>query len=68
VRAGLIKSLLLASVISLIGGGCGGIAATQTIYPLMFLLPGFGQARPAAPSNAPPALVASANRDSSQVN
>ncbi len=66
-----VKSLLLASVIAVIGGGCGGIAATPAFSPLMFLLPGLGQAKPAAPTpsvtNAPSMQVAS-NRDLSQVN
>ena len=29
--------------------GCSGIAATQSVSPLMFLLPGFIKAKPAAP-------------------
>jgi hypothetical protein len=67
VRVGLIaKSLLLASAIALIGGGCGGLAATPAISPLMFLLPGLGQAKPAPPQNVEPTQVAS-NRDSSQI-
>jgi hypothetical protein len=50
VRLGLIvKSLLLASAIALIGAGCGGIAATPAFSPLMLLLPGIGQTKPAAP-------------------
>jgi hypothetical protein len=61
------KCLLLALVIPLICGGCAGIAATQTISPLMFLLPGLGQAKPAPPQNAPPTQIAS-NGDLSQIN
>ncbi len=59
VRVGpIVKSLLLAPVIALIGGGCGGIAATPAVSPLMFLLPGLGQNRPARSTNAVPARVA----------
>src|SRR5580698_10598846 len=44
VRVGLmVKSLLLASAIPLIGGGCGGLAATPAFSPLMLLMPGLGQ-------------------------
>jgi hypothetical protein len=56
------KSLMLASVIALICAGCGGLSATPAVSPLMFLLPGLGQAKPATPSNAPPTQVAP-NRD-----
>jgi hypothetical protein len=59
VRVGpIVKSLLLALVIAVIGGGCGGIAATPAVSPLMFLLPGLGQNRPAPSTNAQPAQVA----------
>jgi len=61
------KSLLLASIIALVGGGCGGIAATPAFSPLMLLLPGLGQAKPAPSQNAPSTQLAS-NRDSSQSN
>ena len=60
VRAGaIVKTLLLASVIPLIGAGCSGISATPSVSPLMFLMPGIGQARPAPSTNAQPAQVAS---------
>jgi hypothetical protein len=59
--------LLLALVIPLIGGGCAGISATPAISPLMFLLPGLGQAKPAPPPNAPSTQMA-ANGDLSQIN
>jgi hypothetical protein len=61
------KSVLLAAVIGLICNGCGGLSATPAISPLMFLLPGLGQVKPAHSTNAPSMLVAS-KRDSSQVN
>jgi hypothetical protein len=63
----MVKSLLMASAIVLIGGGCGGMAASGALSPLMFLLPGLGQAKPAPPLNAPSMQVAS-NRDLSQLN
>jgi hypothetical protein len=62
----MVKSLLLASAIPLIGGGCGGLAATPAFSPLMLLLPGLGQTKPAPPQNIEPTQVAS-NRDSSQI-
>jgi len=62
------KSLMLALVIPLIGGGCGGIAATPAISPLMFLLPGLGQVKPAAPQQNAPLTQVASNRDSSQIN
>jgi hypothetical protein len=61
------KTLLLASVIPLICGGCGGLSATPAISPLMFLLPGIGQNKPAPPQNTQPAQVAS-NGDLSRIN
>jgi hypothetical protein len=63
----MVKLLLLTAVIGLISVGCGGLAATPAISPLMFLLPGLGQAKPAPPQIAPSTQVAS-NRDLSQVN
>jgi hypothetical protein len=62
------KCLLLALVIPLICGGCAGISATPAVSPLMFLLPGLGQAKPTPPSqNAPPTQMAS-NGDLSAIN
>jgi hypothetical protein len=58
---------MLASIIPLMGGGCGGFAASPAISPLMFLLPGLAQAKPAPPQIAPSMQVAS-KRDSSQLN
>jgi hypothetical protein len=34
--------------------GCSGVNATGTVSPLMFLVPGLGQAAPTAPSNTIP--------------
>jgi hypothetical protein len=53
---------LLAAVASLFCGGCGGIALSPAISPLMFLL----QAKPAPDQKAPSTQVAS-NRDLSQL-
>jgi len=58
-----VKSLLLASAIPLIGTGCGGLSATPAFSPLMLLLPGIGQTKPAAsPQIVEPVQVAS-NKD-----
>ncbi len=61
------KLLLLASIIPLICGGCGGLSATPAISPLMFLLPGIGQTKPAPLPNTQPKQVASIG-DLSQIN
>jgi len=39
---------LLATLVAvaLLASGCGGIAASPSISPLMFLIPGLGQAQP----------------------
>jgi len=60
------KSLLLASAIALVGGGCGGLSATPAFSPLMLLMPGLGQTKPAPPQNVEPTQVASI-RDTSQI-
>ncbi len=53
----MLKNLAVLPAILLIGAGCGGIAASQTVSPLMFLLPGFGQNKaPAAPAPTQPKL------------
>jgi hypothetical protein len=50
----IIKNLAALLAILLIGAGCGGIAATQTISPLMFLIPGLGvNNRPPNPAVSP---------------
>jgi hypothetical protein len=63
----MVKSLLLASAIPLFGGGCGGLSATPAFSPLMLLLPGIGQTKPAPPPDVKPMQVAS-NRDLTQNN
>jgi hypothetical protein len=62
----MVKTLLLAAAISLIGGGCGGLAATPAFSPLMLLLPGLGQNKPTPPPGVEPTQVAS-NRDSTKI-
>jgi hypothetical protein len=63
----MVKSLLLASAIPLIGGGCGGLAATPAFSPLMLLMPGLGQSdKTTPPSTNQPTQVASI-RDSSKI-
>ncbi len=49
-------SLALMSAGSLALGGCGGIAASQTVSPLDFLLPGILRADPPQ-TNAPVAVA-----------
>jgi len=61
-----VKTVLLALAIPLLGGGCGGLAATPAFSPLMLLLPGLGENKPAPPQNVEPTQVAS-NRDSSHL-
>jgi hypothetical protein len=40
------KILALVSALPVIGTGCGGFYAAPSVSPLMFLLPGLGQAKP----------------------
>ncbi|MGD1086622.1 MAG: hypothetical protein ABSA47_17940 [Verrucomicrobiota bacterium] len=48
------RALALVSALLLLGTGCGGFYANPSVNPLMFFLPGFGQAKPAPdPSPAP---------------
>jgi len=47
------KVLTLASALLVIGTGCGGLSAASSVSPLMFLLPGLAQSKPALPP--PPA-------------
>lgn len=44
----------MVSVLLVLGAGCGGFAASSSVSPLMFLLPGLACAKPAvAPPPAP---------------
>jgi len=54
----LVKSLAVLPVVLLIGSGCGGIAASGAVSPLMFLLPGLGQNKAQTPPVAVPAVTA----------
>jgi hypothetical protein len=49
----LAKVLAMAAALLVIGTGCGSIYATQSVSPLMFLLPGLAGTKPALPP--PPA-------------
>jgi hypothetical protein len=55
----ILKKLAILPAILLIGAGCGGLAATQTISPLMFLIPGFGQNGSSKATNSPPVIAVS---------
>jgi hypothetical protein len=43
----MVKLMLMVAALLAVGTSCGGIAATQSVSPLMFLLPGLAQERPA---------------------
>jgi len=48
------KALAMVSALLLLGTGCAGFYAAPTVSPLMFLLPGLAQSKPAPdPSPAP---------------
>ena len=49
----LAKILAMAAALLVTGTGCGSIYATQSVSPLMFLLPGLAGTKPALPQ--PPA-------------
>lgn len=53
----LVKSLAVLPVILLVGSGCGGIAASGAVSPLMFLLPGLGQNKTQVPAVTVPAVT-----------
>jgi hypothetical protein len=42
----MVKLLLVVAALLAVGTSCGGIAATQSVSPLMFLLPGLAQDKP----------------------
>ena len=56
----LAKVLAMVAALLVIGTGCGGFAASSTVSPLMFLLPGLAQTKPALPQ--PPAPVQTAHQ------
>ena len=43
----LVKVLAMVSALLALGTGCGGFSAAPSVSPLMFLLPGFAQTKPA---------------------
>ena len=49
------KVLAMVAVLLGIGTGCGSFYAAPSISPLMFLLPGLAQTKPAAPHPPVPA-------------
>jgi hypothetical protein len=49
----LTRTLALAVTALVVGTGCSGINAQQTINPLMFFLPGIGQTKPVEKQPAP---------------
>jgi hypothetical protein len=65
---------VLAAIVAGAGTGCGGIATTQTINPLMFFLPGMVENQPSSPQIVPliktgtPAQAVASNRDLTKVN
>ena len=50
----IVKRLAVLPAILLIGAGCGGIAASEAVSPLMFLLPGLGQNKTQTPAPVAP--------------
>lgn len=50
----------MAAAVLSIGTGCAGIAATETVSPLMFFLPGLVKNHP-APAKAPPGTQVASN-------
>jgi hypothetical protein len=51
----LVKVIAMLAALLLIGTGCGGFYAAPSVSPLMFLLPGLAQAKPAPPQSPAPA-------------
>jgi hypothetical protein len=48
--------LAVPAVLALLGAGCGGINASQSVSPASFFLPGLMKNDPPAETNAPVAL------------
>jgi hypothetical protein len=44
-----VKVPVLVAALLVIGTGCGGLAASSSVSPLMFLLPGLAQTKPVSP-------------------
>jgi hypothetical protein len=49
--------LAIPVALALLGAGCGGISASQSVSPASFFLPGILKADPPAATNAPVAVV-----------
>ena len=49
--------MAMLSAFALLGAGCGGINASQTISPASFFLPGLLKADPVCPTNVPALLI-----------
>ena len=45
--------MAIPAVLALVGAGCGGINASQSVSPASFFLPGILRADPPAATNAP---------------
>ena len=54
----LAKVLAMAATLLVIGTGCGGFYAAPSVSPLMFLLPGLAQTKPASPQSPAPVQTA----------
>ena len=54
----LAKVLAMAATLLVLGTGCGGFAGSSAVSPLMFLLPGLGQTKPALPQAPAPVQTA----------
>jgi len=48
--------MAIPAVLALVGAGCGGINASQSVSPASFFLPGIMRADPPVATNAPVAI------------
>jgi hypothetical protein len=51
------KFMLMLVAVALIGAGCGGINASQSVSPATFLMPGILKNTPPCSTNAPIAVI-----------
>jgi len=49
--------MAMLTAVALLGAGCGGINASQSISPASFFLPGLLKADPVCPTNMPAIMV-----------
>jgi hypothetical protein len=54
--------LAVPAALALLGAGCGGVNASQSVSPASFFLPGILRADPPAATNAPVALSDTSNQ------